>query len=364
MKKLLLPIFLFAQFSGFAPDAARGQSAPAPAGAAQAAATPAAGQADALKEADSLSHQVVQLYQAGKFDEALPLAERALKLREEAGGREHPSVADALRNLGSIYHSRGKLDKARQLYKRALSIYDKNPATDRANIYKLLDGLAILERFAFGNFTTAIENNERSLALKQSALGAEHEDVIKTLYELAELYELLGHKDKALATHRRVIGIMEKREASKPDDLILALNRFACLSERLKMKTETAEAERRVEEITIREEAKREQETKGLPGGQIPVDDVVRDDVINGRAISKPQPQYPDEAKRYGISGTVKIFVTVDENGRVVEAYPCGHPILSEAALRAAYRALFAPTLRDGKPVKVTGFITYNFVLR
>lgn len=364
MKKLLLTIFLFTQFVRFAPEEVRGQSAPTPAGATQAAATPAAGQADAVKEADSLSRQVVQLYQAGKFDEALPLAERALKLREEAGGGEHPSVAQALRNLAAIYHSKSKLDKARQLYKRALSIYEKNPATNRANIYKLLDALAILERFAFNNFTTAIENHERSLALKQSSLGADHEDVIRTLYELAELYELLAHNDKALATHRRVIGIMEKREATKPYDLVLALNRFVCLSERLKMKTETAAAKRRVEEIEAREEAKREQETEALPGVHISGDEMFRGGVINGRAISKPQPNYPAEAKRYGISGTVMIFVTVDETGRVVEAYPCGHPILSEASLRAAYLARFTPTLLDGKPVKVTGVISYNFVLR
>ncbi|HEY9403554.1 MAG TPA: TonB family protein [Pyrinomonadaceae bacterium] len=365
MKKLLLTIFLFAQFVQFAPEAVRGQTAPTPAGATQEAATPAAGQADAVKEADSLSRQVVQLYQAGKFDEALPLAERALKLREEAGGREHPSVAQALRNLAAIYHSKSKLDKARQLYKRALSIYEKHPAaTSRVNIYKLHDALGVLERFAFNNFIDAIENYERSLALKQSSLGAEHEDVIKTLYELAELYELLAHNDKALATHRRVIGIMEKREATKPYDLILALSRFVCLSERLKMKTETAAAERRIEEIRAREEAQREQEAKALPGVQISGDETVRGGVINGRAISKPQPNYPGDAKRYGISGTVTIFVTVDETGRVIEAYPCGHPILSEASLRAAYRARFTPTLLDGKPVKVRGVITYNFVLQ
>jgi len=365
MKKLLLPIFLLAQFIGFAPGVVvRGQATPTPAGATQAA-TPAARQADAVKEADSLSLQIVQLYEAGKFDEALPLAERALKLREEADGREHQSVAQALRNLGAIYHSKSKLDKARQLYKRALSIYEKNPTPNRTNIYNLLDALGILERFAFNNFTAAIENYERSLALKQSSLGAEHEDVIKTLYELAELYELLGRNDKALATHRRLIGIMEKREATKPDDLILALNRFVCLSERLKMKTETAEAERRVEEIMAREEAKREQETKeALPGVQISGGELVQSGMINGRAISKPQPHYPAEAKRLRISGTVKIFVIVDETGRVIEAYPCGHPLLSEAALRAAYRARFTPPLLDGKPVKVTGFITYNFVLQ
>lgn len=371
LKKPLLPVFLFALLSQCAPEAVRGQSAPTPpppAGATQAAsaasAAPAAGQSDALKEADSLSVQVTKLYQAGKFAEALPLAERALKLREEAVGREHPSVAVALKNLGAVYSATGKTDKARQLYGRALSIYDKNPsAANNANVSNLLDALGFLERFAFNNFSAAAGHYERSLTLKQNALGAEHEEVIKNFYELGELYELLGHEDKAVAMHRRVIAVREKREATHACDLVLALNRFACLSDRLGMKSETLEAERRVEQLHIKEDERRAREA-GQPEAVTHSCETSRGDVINGKAISKPQPSYPEAAKRLRITGTVKVFVTVDENGHVIEANPCGPPPLSEAAMRAAYLARFEPTTIDGTRVKVRGLITYTFILR
>jgi len=324
----------------------------------------ATGQSAKLAEAMKLTVAAVKLHGQGKFDEALTLAEQALKLREEALGSEHRVVADSLKNLGALYLAKGKADKGRQLYMRALTIYEKNPASDVAGIYKLLDSVGLLERFAYNNFSAAIERYERSLALKESSLGAEHEEVIKTLYELAELYELLERNDKALAVHRRVIASREKQEATKPDDLLLALNRFACLTERLNMKAETAEVERRVEEIVAREEAKRERETAAAPEANMSGGEIVRGGVINGKAISKPPPRYPEEAKRYRISGIVKIFVTVDESGHVVDAYPCGHPILSEASLRAAFGARFSPTLLSGKPVKVRGIITYRFVLQ
>ena len=319
-----------------------------------------------LAESNTLSVQVVKLHGQGKFDEALTLAERAVKLREEAVGGDHTLVADALTNLGAIYLAKGKADKGRQLYTRALSIYEKNGAANNTNISKLHDSLGLLERFVFGNYPAAIEHYERALALREKALGAEHDVVINNLYNLAELHELRDQTDKALAIHRRVIGIKEKYEAKEPYQLVKALNRFICLSERIKLKAETEEAKRRVEEIEKREEERREQEeAREKSSGQSSnaASETVKGGVINGRAISKPAPLYPEAARIQRISGVVVIYVTVDEKGYVIDAYPCGHPLLSEAALRAAYSARFSPTLLSGKPVKVTGIITYKFVI-
>ena len=87
--------------------------------------------------------------------------------------------------------------------------------------------------------------------------------------------------------------------------------------------------------------------------------------VLNGKAVSKPQPVYPPEAKAAGAQGTVTVRIVVDEEGKVVEAVAvAGHPLLREAAAGAARLARFSPTRLSGQPVKVTGVVTYNFVLR
>lgn len=87
--------------------------------------------------------------------------------------------------------------------------------------------------------------------------------------------------------------------------------------------------------------------------------------VLNGKAISKPQPAYPPIAKAARASGTVTVQVTVDEEGRVISARAAGgHPLLQQAAVAAARQARFSPTLLSGQPVKVNGVITYNFVLQ
>jgi protein TonB len=86
--------------------------------------------------------------------------------------------------------------------------------------------------------------------------------------------------------------------------------------------------------------------------------------VLNGKAISKPQPAYPPIAKAARASGTVTVQIVVDESGRVISASAVsGHPLLQQAAVSAARNARFSPTLLSGQPVRVTGVLTYNFVL-
>lgn len=87
--------------------------------------------------------------------------------------------------------------------------------------------------------------------------------------------------------------------------------------------------------------------------------------VLNGKAISKPTPPYPAIAKAARASGTVTVQIVVDESGKVISAKAVsGHPLLQQAAVQAAYQARFSPTMLSGQPVKVSGVITYNFVLQ
>ncbi|MET0646734.1 MAG: TonB family protein [Pyrinomonadaceae bacterium] len=84
--------------------------------------------------------------------------------------------------------------------------------------------------------------------------------------------------------------------------------------------------------------------------------------ILNGKAISKPQPAYSPVAKAARAQGTVVLQVTLDEAGRVISAQAVsGHPLLRQAAVEAAGRARFSPTLLSGQPTKVTGLLTYNF---
>ena len=86
--------------------------------------------------------------------------------------------------------------------------------------------------------------------------------------------------------------------------------------------------------------------------------------VLNGTAISLPQPVYPEAAKRMRTAGLVSVEVILDETGKVISATAMSGPtLLREAAVQAAMRAKFSPTKLSGQPVKVSGTINYKFAL-
>src|SRR5712664_2193204 len=83
---------------------------------------------------------------------------------------------------------------------------------------------------------------------------------------------------------------------------------------------------------------------------------------LNSKAIELPPPIYPAEARKIHASGQVQIKVIVDETGRVLSADILSGPeTLRMAALAAARKARFAPTLISGGAVKVSGILTYDF---
>ncbi len=85
--------------------------------------------------------------------------------------------------------------------------------------------------------------------------------------------------------------------------------------------------------------------------------------VLNGKAISLAKPTYPAAARAVNASGAVNVQILIDEDGSIFLAVPVtGHPLLRESSRLAACEARFSPTLLEGKPVKVQGVITYNYV--
>ncbi|MCA1633334.1 MAG: energy transducer TonB [Acidobacteria bacterium] len=72
----------------------------------------------------------------------------------------------------------------------------------------------------------------------------------------------------------------------------------------------------------------------------------------------------PPVARSARASGQVSVQIVVDENGNVTSAKAIsGHSLLRDASERAARKAKFSPTKLCGQPVKVTGVVTYNFVI-
>lgn len=86
--------------------------------------------------------------------------------------------------------------------------------------------------------------------------------------------------------------------------------------------------------------------------------------IINSKAVSMPSPVYPASAVAVRATGIVNVRVVIDEYGNVIAATALsGHPLLQSSAVSAARAAKFEPTQLSGTPVKVSGILTYNFVI-
>ena len=90
---------------------------------------------------------------------------------------------------------------------------------------------------------------------------------------------------------------------------------------------------------------------------------VVSGGVLNGKANSLAKPMYPPAARAVRATGSVTVQVLIDEDGNMYSAEAVsGHPLLRYSAVIAACNSKFMPTVLSGKPVKVAGVITYNYV--
>jgi tetratricopeptide (TPR) repeat protein len=73
-----------------------------------------------------LRHNLALLYSdQGKYAEAEPLFKRALKIKEETLGKNHPDVATVCESMAKCYRKRGKKDEAEVLEARVEKIRSK-----------------------------------------------------------------------------------------------------------------------------------------------------------------------------------------------------------------------------------------------
>ncbi|HKS08563.1 MAG TPA: energy transducer TonB [Pyrinomonadaceae bacterium] len=84
---------------------------------------------------------------------------------------------------------------------------------------------------------------------------------------------------------------------------------------------------------------------------------------LSGRESKRVTPNYPSQAKTHNVTGTVRVFAIVDENGKVWVTNSEGPMLLRAAAEEAARAWTFPPSLSNGKPVRLAGYLDFEFKL-
>ena len=169
----------------------------------------AASQEESLPFA-SLAYKAAQyLRERGRYGEAEPLLQRALQIRIQTRGQEHPDVASCLDELAILSFRQGKYEQAEPLHRRALHIWEKTLGSEDLQVARPLYGLARLH-LRQGKYEQAEPFYRRALHIWEKNLGPEHPEVAKSLDGLAILYSHQGKYEQAEPLYRRALHIWEK----------------------------------------------------------------------------------------------------------------------------------------------------------
>ena len=160
-------------------------------------------------ELEAIYKRGLQLYEAGKFAEAVPIAEEYISVAAATYGEQHPLYATGLGYLGVLFDALNRPSEAELLFKRALAIKEKSLGPDHTEVAEALHNLAELHR-KHGQFAEAEPLYQRVLSIAERALGPEHPSIGVVLGNMAELYRAQGRHAEAESLAKRSVAIREK----------------------------------------------------------------------------------------------------------------------------------------------------------
>jgi len=209
---------------------------------------------------------------------------------------------------------------------------------------------------------TTDESTARSLKAEIEKLKAEL--MIKTASRVKREFE---NKEREQSFIDEYKAKLSAEEPNLTEDQVKERVRKELLERRLRADQKTIEQETG-EVVRMKREIEAQlatAEMESADGSNVnPVPKMVSGGVLNSRMTTLPNPAYPPAAMAVKAEGMVTVKVLIDENGNVVSATALsGHPLLRGAAEAAAKKASISPTYLGGQAVRVTGVLTYNFVM-
>ncbi|HVF56604.1 MAG TPA: CHAT domain-containing tetratricopeptide repeat protein [Pyrinomonadaceae bacterium] len=211
--------------TAFAQSVPRRAARPAPV---RAKTGPQGAQTTAGAEAEQLFKQSKELHEAGKLDEALPLAERALEMARRAFGDEHANVALILGTLGVMYRDKGDYAKSEQVLKRAIEIRERAATPSPRFLAMAYNHLGTVYRDQ-GEHASAARMFERALSVFEQAFGHDHPETAHIYNNLASLYRDSGDYARAEETYEKALAIYSSKPGSEDLFTVQVLGGMALL---------------------------------------------------------------------------------------------------------------------------------------
>ena len=125
-----------------------------------------------LEKAATHKKQAINLYNQGRYLEAVPIAKEALSINEKVLGPKHLNVAENLNLLALLYLSLKEIGMAKPLFQRSLAIYERWLGPKDPMVATNLDYLAQIYYY-YHDYAKAESLYKRSLSIREKAFGPE-----------------------------------------------------------------------------------------------------------------------------------------------------------------------------------------------
>ena len=175
-----------------------------------------------------LNQQVVQLYNEGKFNEAILVAEQALTLAKSLHSGDHADVASSLNNLAALYDSQGHYSKAESFFQQALEMKKRLFNGDHPDVAASLNNLALLYK-SQAHYEKAEPLLLQALEMRKRLFNGDHRDIATSLNNLAYIYSDQGRYGDAEPLYQQALEMRKRLFNGDHRNIATSLNNLAAL---------------------------------------------------------------------------------------------------------------------------------------
>lgn len=175
-----------------------------------------------------LNEQVVDHYQQGRYQQALPDARAALELSRRHLAESHPASIAALANLATLLFTLGDYEQAEPVFEQTLTLQQQTLGPRHPDALTTMNNLASLF-FATGDYERAAALYQQVLAARQALLGEQHPDVATSQSNLASLFSATGDYERAAALYQQALATWRQASEESHPRVAVILNNLAAL---------------------------------------------------------------------------------------------------------------------------------------
>lgn len=277
-------------------------------------------------------------YKGGQLDEALKEASLAVTLSTKIFGPQHKETAMVLFNQGLILKEKKDFKEAAEVLEKAIVVLETRASGSEKDLLACYSSLG--ESYFLSNkLKKAQEAFLKNLELSKKVFGDQAKESFSPTLYLANAYALAKDFDLANEYYLKCYALVKKFFGDSSQEMErVDLGRSFYYMDGLKP-----------------DSSKRKEINKKYAS-------VLGYEV--GDAIHLEKPSYPTEARQQLKQGKISVRISIDEYGKVKEAKAVlGDMMFAQAAEQAAKRCLFKPTIKNGKSVAITNFVTYRFAI-